>query len=219
MKLKTTSSVQKILFAFFAFIALLLAVRIFYSGKLHYFFWVWNIFLAWIPFAISSQFYKMHTKKVWKQVLLFCCWLAFFPNALYIITDLIHLQIESTVPKWFDALLLFSSSVVGLILAFISLYRIEKYLQQSINKKILPVLIPVILFLGSFGVYLGRFLRWNSWDILSNPLQLLMSIGYHIVYPVEYLNAWGITVVFTIFFYLLYFSLKKLPDYLSQANN
>lgn len=216
--MKTTVEFQKILFAFCAFIGLLLAARILYSGKIHYLFLVWNLFLAWIPFVVSSLFNKVINKSKWKQAFVFCCWLVFFPNALYIVTDLIHLDNESAVPKWFDAVLLFSSSVVGLMMAFISLHRVEKYLHKTVNKKILSPLIILILFLGSFGVYLGRFLRWNSWDILSNPFQLLLSIGHRIISPFEHLQTWAVTVIFTIFFYLLYISVKKLPGYLSQAN-
>jgi uncharacterized membrane protein len=216
--LKTSLSFKKILFAFFAFIGLLIITRIFYSRNIDYLFLVWNLFLAWIPYAISSLFNKVISKSKWKQALVFCCWMLFFPNALYIVTDLIHLDNESTVPKWFDALLLFSSSIVGLMMAFISLHRLEKHLHKTVNKKILPPLIILILFLGSFGVYLGRFLRWNSWDIISDPFQLLMSIGHRIVSPFEYFQTWCVTVIFTIFFYLLYISIKKLPGYLSQAN-
>lgn len=216
--MKTTFSFHQLLFVFFAFIGLLLVVRIMYSGSLLYLFLVWNIFLAWIPFLISSLFAQLDRKVRWKQLLVFCCWLAFFPNSLYIVTDLIHLQIESIVPKWFDALVLFSSSMAGLMMAFASLYRVEKYLQRIIDMKFIPFSILAILFLGSFGVYLGRFLRWNSWDILSSPLQLLFSIGHRVISPIENVNTWGITVVFTIFFYLLYISIKKMPGYLSQAD-
>jgi uncharacterized membrane protein len=216
---KTSFSFQKILLAFCVFIGLLIAVRIFYSGSIIYLFLVWNIFLAWIPFMISSLFKKMNGKSKWKSALVFCCWLAFFPNALYIVTDLIHLELESPVPKWFDALILFSSAVLGLMLAFISLYRVEGFLSKAINRKLLAPLILLILFLGSFGVYLGRFLRWNSWDIISNPFKLLLSIGHRIVSPFDHVQTWGITVVFTVFFYLLYITIKKLPGYLSQANS
>lgn len=206
------------LFVCFAFIGLLLAARCLFTGKLYYLFLVWNIFLAWIPFAISSQFEKVKHSNACIQAILFCCWLAFFPNGLYIVTDLIHLEKESNVPKWFDAVLLFSSSVVGLMMAFISLYRVELFLKGRVHQKIHAVLIVLILFMGSFGVYLGRFLRWNSWDIISNPLQLFVSIGERIISPFEHVQTWSVTIILTIFFYLLYMSIKKLPGYLSQAN-
>jgi uncharacterized membrane protein len=216
--MNTTFSFQKTLLAFFGFIALMIATRIYYTGNTLYLFLVWNIFLAWIPFIISSLFCKMYGKPTWKQFLIFCCWLAFFPNGLYIVTDLIHLQIESIVPKWFDAVLLFSASVAGLMMAFISLYRVEIFLNSILNKKLQPVLIFLILFLGSFGVYLGRFLRWNSWDIISNPFQLLLSIGQRFIYPFNHVQTWTVTVTLTIFFYLLYISIKKMPGYISRAN-
>ncbi len=216
--METTFSFQKTLLAFLGFIGLLIAVRIYYSGSMLYLFLVWNIFLAWIPFALSSQFNKLDSKPIWKQVLIFCSWLVFFPNALYIVTDLIHLDIESSVPKWFDAVLLFSASVAGLMMAFISLYRVEKFLHKKIHKKFHSVSIVVILFLASFGVYLGRFLRWNSWDIISNPFQLLLSIGHRVVSPFDHLQTWTVTIILTVFFYLLYIVVKRMPDYISRAN-
>lgn len=217
--MNTTFSFQKALFIFLAFIGLLIAVRIFYTGSKLYLFLVWNIFLAWIPFMISNRFNELYKKSKWKQGVIFCSWLVFFPNALYIVTDLIHLQVESGVPKWFDAVLLFSASVAGLMMAFISLYRVEIFLHRILHKKLRPVSIPVILFLASFGVYLGRFLRWNSWDIISNPFQLLLSIGHRVISPFDHLQTWTVTGTFTIFFYLLYIAVKKMPGYISRANS
>lgn len=216
--MNATFSFQKTLFAFLGFIGLLIAVRVFYTGSTLYLFLVWNIFLAWIPFMISSGFGKLPGSAGWKQLLVFGCWLAFFPNGLYIVTDLIHLQTESEVPKWFDTVLLFSASVAGLMMAFISLYRVEKFLHKTVNRKLHSVLIFGILFLGSFGVYLGRFLRWNSWDIISNPFQLMRSISYRIFSPLDHLQTWTVTGTLTIFFYLLYISIKKMPGYVSRAN-
>ena len=167
---------EKLLLAFFFFIGILICCRIFYSGSLLFIFLVWNIFLAWIPFRISFYLIEPGNLKRWKQFLLFGMWLLFFPNALYIITDLVHLKLDTSVPKWFDAILLFASSVVGLMMAFVSLYRIEHFLAKTIRKKGLHLIILLILFLGSFGVYLGRFLRWNSWDIIKNPCGLITPI-------------------------------------------
>ena len=216
--MNTTFSFQKAPVAFLGFIGLLIAVRTFYTGSTLYLFLVWNIFLAWIPFAVSSLFSKMQGKPKWQQAVICCIWLAFFPNALYIVTDLIHLDIESGVPKWFDAVLLFSASVVGLMMAFISLYRAEAHLLPAKLRKFRPLFIFLMLFFGSFGVYLGRFLRWNSWDIISNPFQLLLSIGHRIISPFDHLQTWMVTGTLTIFFYLLYISIKKMPGYISRAN-
>lgn len=200
-------SFSKILLAFFVFIGLMIAVRFFYSGH-GFVFLIWNLFLAWIPFAVSTLFKKMAYAPKWKQVLVFSGWLIFFPNALYIVTDLIHLDLETNIPKWFDAVLLFTSSVTGLIMAFVSLHRVEKYLAQQFNNKKVHVIMTGILFISSFGVYLGRFLRWNSWDVISNPVSLLFSIAKRLIFPLEYIQAWGITIMLTTLFYLLYHAIR-----------
>lgn len=216
--MKRLTAFEKLLLGWFVFIACLIACRIYFSGSLLFVFLIWNIFLAWVPFFISSRLNHTAAKK-WKQYVLFFTWLLFFPNSLYIITDLIHISHETDVPKWFDAILIFSSSIVGLQLAFVSLYRVEKFLHAIAGKRMVAVLLPVILSLGSFGVYLGRFLRWNSWDIISNPVPLLVSVTERILYPFHHLQTWGITIILTALFYLMYFSAKKLPGYLSRANH
>ncbi len=205
------ASLEKLLLPVILFIGFLIGCRILYSGNLLFIFLTWNIFLAWIPFRISYHLAKTSEHQKIKQIVLFGAWLLFFPNALYIITDLIHLDLESRVPKWFDAILLFSSSTVGLIMAFVSLYRIEHVLSKWVNKKWLSPVILLILFLGSFGVYLGRFLRWNSWDIITHPLMVLSTIAQRIIFPMEHFRAWGVTVILTAFFYILYSVIKKMP--------
>jgi len=217
LKLKTSLSFQNILLTFFIFIGVLIFVRILYSGKINYLFLVWNIFLDWVPFIISLSFKKIIEVKRWKQFIVFFCWLLFFPNALYIVTDLIHLEQETAVPKWFDAILIFSSSVVGLIMAFVSLFRVQEFLLHHFNRKHTERIIVAILFLGSFGVYLGRFLRWNSWDIISNPFDLIIAVAERFIFPWEHAKTWGITFILTMLFYLLYLTIKKLPGYLNQA--
>ncbi|GAB2835801.1 DUF1361 domain-containing protein [Ferruginibacter profundus] len=215
--MKTGISFSKVLLAFFVFIGLMIAVRFMYSGGHGFVFLIWNLFLAWIPFAISVVFKKIRSAGKWKQVLIFAVWLIFFPNALYIVTDLLHIDMETTIPKWYDVVLLFTSSITGLIMAFVSLLRVEKYLSYKFSNNKVHVMMIAILFISSFGVYLGRFLRWNSWDIISNPVNLLYSIAQRFISPFHYLQTWGITLMFTILFYLLYLAIKKLPGYLNQA--
>ncbi len=204
-------SFQKILWTIFAFIGLMIFIRFAYTGRYAFIFLVWNLFLAWIPFTISSLFTDMKSSKKWKQLLSFSAWLIFFPNALYIVTDLIHLQMVTSVPKWYDAVLLFASSVTGLMMAFISLLRVESLLRHKFSDRIVHASIIAILFLGSFGVYLGRFLRWNSWDIISNPFGLIVSISQRFISPFHHLQTWGITFLLTTLFYLLYQAIKNCP--------
>lgn len=209
-------SFQRLLLLFIAFIALLITVRIYYSGNFEYIFLAWNIFLAWIPLLISNYFIRAGRESVWKQVLLFLLWFLFFPNSLYIVTDLIHLEMDANVPKWFDAILLFTSSLIGLIMAFVSLFRLENYLLTIFDRKLVGKLILLILFFGSFGVYLGRFLRWNSWDIIRHPFGLITSIAARMLFPISFLRTWEITSLFAVLFYLLYLTIKKIPGHMNR---
>ena len=159
----------------------------------------------------------MYSKKEkWKQLFLFISWLLFFPNALYIVTDLIHLDESTNVPLWYDAVLLFASSFIGIIMAFVSLQKAEYLLKGLFSKKMVNCMIPVILFLGSFGVYLGRFQRWNSWDVIHNPLALGMDIFSRFTSPVDNIKTWAITIILTALYSLLYFFIRILPHALHE---
>ena len=210
--MKPLTSFNRLLGIFLFFIASLIIARIIYSGSIRYIFLSWNIFLAWIPYVISSFFVVYRKKEKWKQFILFSSWLLFFPNALYIVTDLIHLEESTNVPLWYDAILLFASSFIGLIMAFISLQKAEYLLNSFFSKKIVNCMIPVILFMGSFGVYLGRFQRWNSWDVVHNPLLLGMDIMNRFISPVDHAKTWAITIILTALYSLLYFFIRILPN-------
>lgn len=213
------SSFQKLLAMFFAFIAGLIILRCIYLQNISYLFMIWNLFLAWIPFQLSLYFEKSTNVSPLKRKLLFSAWLLFFPNALYVVTDLIHVRNDSTMPIWFDAILLFTSAIVALMMAFASLYKAEIFLRHRIRKAIVNKLIFACIFLGSFGVYLGRFLRWNSWDIVTNPLGLGAEIGTRFLNPIDNYRTWGITIILTCLFSLLYFAIKKLPGLLTEPGN
>jgi uncharacterized membrane protein len=212
------SAVEKLVSILIAFIATLLIARIFYSGYFDYIFLLWNIFLAFIPLKISLLL-SNERKIQLRSILYFTAWLLFFPNSLYIITDLIHLEQRQNVPLWYDAVLLYTCASTGLIMAFISLYKVESLLKEKITRVWRNAIIFFCLFLGSFGVYLGRFLRWNSWNILSHPVRTTAGIGERILFPFDYLHTWAITLLFTGLFNLLYFSMKHLPGCLKETPN
>jgi uncharacterized membrane protein len=207
--MKRISSFDKFLYAFIAFIAVLISFRLVYFHSWHFIFLLWNIFLAWLPYTFSK--YINNQQAGWKQLLLFGLWILFLPNAFYIVTDLVHLRHPSVVPVWFDAAIIFSAAAAGLIMALVSVYRIEKYLVQKFAGWQVALIMPAIFFLSSFGVYLGRYLRWNSWDILANPAELLLSIAGRVFAPQNHLRTWGMTVVLTGIFSLLYYTFKKIP--------
>lgn len=217
--MKTMNSFNKLLMVFLLFIALLISFRIFYSGTIRYIFMSWNIFLAWIPYILSAYFTQYQHKQKWKQAFLFCSWLLFFPNALYIVTDLVHLRTESTMPWWYDTILIFSAAFVGLLMAIVSLLRAESFLSTMVPKKTMFFLMPLILFISSFGVYLGRFQRWNSWDVVGNPLSLAYDIASKIINPFDHYKVWVITLLFTAIYSLLFYFIKLMPRVVSEIKD
>ena len=210
--MKSLNPFNRLLAVFFVFIGLLITFRIFYTGSLVHLFICWNIFLAWIPYTLSNFFAEVKQKAKWKQSFLFVSWLLFFPNALYIVTDLIHIEDNKDIPVWYDAVLLFASSFIGIMMAFVSLRKVEFYLREIFRKRIVAMLIPLILFIASFGVYLGRFERWNSWDVIKDPMALGLNIISQFISPVDHYRTWAITILFTAIYTLLYFFLKILPQ-------
>jgi uncharacterized membrane protein len=214
------SSIEKLIAAFILFIAVMLILRVGYANNIHYVFLLWNLFLAWVPFQVSVLLAAAKRHRTWYRYFLLAAWLLFFPNALYIVTDLIHLEEQhDNVPVWFDAILIFTAVVAGLIMAYASLFQAERFLKKHISSRHAGKLAITAIFLGSFGVYIGRFLRWNSWDILADPVALLREATANIFLPFHHCRAWVVTLLLTCLFSLLYFTIKKLPGLLQQAGN
>lgn len=155
--------------------------------------------MAYIPFVISS-FIKKVTLKPLPFIFLFIAWLLFLPNASYIITDLFHLIQFSSVPKWFDLLMIMSFAINGILLFFLSIYDVHQLLLARLSNSTTWFITVMILFLSGFGIYLGRFLRWNSWDIISNPLLLANDIIHRIKHPLSHPRTWGVTFGFGLLF-------------------
>lgn len=217
--MKTIAGFKTAFYSFLAFIVLMILFRMAYTGTRHYFFIGWNLFLAWIPFYISQYFSLYKKQQQWKQAVVLAGWLLFFPNALYIVTDLVHLQEEGNMAWWYDAFLLFAAALAGLVMAFISMRRAELFLAEKIGARFMPFVMLILLFLGSYGVYLGRFERWNSWDVLSNPFLLAKDIVTTILKPVENYKVWAITTLFTLSYAALYAFLKMLPQAFVEIKN
>lgn len=190
------------------FTIVLLIVRIILTKELTYIFLAWNLFLAWIPFAVSQQLDNIKSK--WKLFFIILLWLLFLPNAPYIITDFLHLKQRSPVPYWYDILLLFSAALNGLLLGLASLLKVEKFLIDCYGKKISAFLILCSFFLSAFGIYIGRYLRWNSWDIITNPSAVGGDILERLLNPFAHFGTWAVTALFGIFLFIIYYSMKDL---------
>ena len=184
--------------------------RYIYSDTKAYLFLNWNLFLAFLPWLLSFSiilFPKVKDNKIFLTCLLLS-WVAFFPNAPYILTDLFHLKLQSNVPIWFDLMLILSFAWTGLLFGFISLFQIENLFSFKLNPRYISAFSIMFLFISGFGVYIGRFLRWNSWDILTNPIQLFNDILHRFINPFQHPRTWGMTILMGLFLTFVYFTLK-----------
>ncbi|MDX2250638.1 MAG: DUF1361 domain-containing protein [Bacteroidia bacterium] len=179
-------------------------VRVSISGNKYFLFLSWNLFLAWIPYLIAFWLVRRTDRSKWVVAAGITGWLLFFPNSPYILTDLFHLRPRNASPLWLDLIVLLSFAWTGLLLGMSSLRKIQLAYFDRLGHVWGRVITVFILFLTSFGVYLGRYLRWNSWDILSNPLGLLNDIVMRIIHPLEYSRSTGFTVIFGVFLLMAY---------------
>ena len=168
----------------------------------------WNLFLAFIPWIISTLIIVNAYHKKLHLFFLIIIWLLFFPNSPYILTDLFHLRISSAAPIWYDLIVILSFAWTGLLFGFLSLMDIEELLNKYFGRKTIILFIISFLFLGAFGIYLGRFLRWNSWDIISNPFGLFNDISDRIFNPLSHPRTWGVTILMGTLLNMMYFTLK-----------
>lgn len=207
---KQWSSVERMLLFSICFTIFLLGFRFLYFGQLQFVFYLWNLFLAIIPLLLSRQLSKWKKLNV-KVFVVLLCWLLFLPNAPYIITDIFHFFERPPVPKWFDLLLVTSAAWNGLMIGIVSLMQVEQFLSLHFSSLKVNVSMMIILLSCSYGIYVGRFLRFNSWDIVTNTQALAHQLEKSFLYPRLYLSIWAFTMFFGAFFWLVYQTIKKLP--------
>ena len=175
----------------------LIAVRIDRTGSGYYAFLVPNLVLACVPLFLSTVLrVTTHWRRHWTiQFTLFTLWLLFLPNAPYILTDILHLTRASDAPAWYDLALLLSCSGTGLLVGYLSLTDVQTIVARRLGPVWSWIFAMVSLVLSGFAIYLGRFLRWNSWDVLIDPIRLFQIMGA-IVHPEDHTKALSVTLVF-----------------------
>lgn len=188
--------------------------RMINTGTLHYLFLNWNLFLAIIPWLFSTLLLLKSPVKTNRYFTfsIVALWIVFFPNAPYILTDLYHLKFNSNVPVWYDMILILSYAWVALMIGFLSLWDIEKIISQHFSFAYPKMLTVFMLFISSFGIYIGRFLRWNSWDIITHPHSIAGDIIIRIIHPFQHPTTWGVTVFMGIFLNLAYWSFRYMNN-------
>jgi len=191
-----------------------LALRTYRTGDAYYTFLGWNLCLAWIPFACAlAAFYRFRRSNDALVLTLLLLWLLFFPNAPYMLTDFIHLGERSSAPLWYDALMLSSFAWTALLLGFASTYLVQLVLRSLLGKRWSWCVVAVAFALGSFGVYLGRFVRFNSWDVLLRPARIAHVIGSQVENPLHHPRMVATLLILTIFLlvgYALFYGLAEM---------
>lgn len=182
--------------------------RVEYSGTHHFLFLIWNLFLAGIPYVLVQLSFFEKSNSKWGVAVIMGVWLLFFPNAPYILTDLFHLSYNSSMPIWFDLVLILLYAWTGLLAGFFSLSRIEHKFNDLFRWRYTGIFSLGLLFLSSFGIYLGRYLRFNSWDLFQRPSSLIGQVADRFIHPMEHPKTWGFTVFMGIMLSLFYFSMK-----------
>lgn len=169
---------------------------------------VFNLGLAWIPFIAAVLAYLTRRNRITFWLIMPICtlvWLAFFPNAPYLLTDFQHLaQSGGRAPVWFDVILLIWFAWTGLFLGIASLYLMQEIVTGLSNRWIGWFFAISMTIVSSIGVFLGRFLRWNSWDLLYDPLLIAKDMYGIVRHPISNLPTYVFTILFTLLFLFIY---------------
>ncbi len=198
----------------------LVAARVAYSDSESRTSLIWNLFLAWIPFILAYLAHAISWRRIWLYLvipIIAFLWLIFFPNAPYMLTDLQDLaRVSNSAPLWYDVIIVVWCSWTAMLLGIVSLYLMQDIVLRTFNRFIGWSFVFVISALSSFGIYIGRFVRLNSWDILENPAETAMSILGLIIDPSRRLAAF--TLSYTFFFLFVYLLLYSFSHMLQEQS-
>lgn len=177
------------------------------GGSLYDRYLIWNLFLAWIPLVLSCALVRLLKRQPWSSwpaISLTLAWFIFLPNSFYMVSDFIHLQDTPRTNVLFDSLMFSLFILNGLILGYTSLYLVQRELRKRLSWLQTAAIVASVLLSCSFAIYLGRDLRWNSWDVLLSPAGILFDISERIIRPFAHPQAFSVTLMFFAFLGGLY---------------
>lgn len=192
---------------------LLVVARIIWTGRPEYSFLLWNLFLAWLPmiFALlACERHRSTSARDFRFLGLAGTWLLFFPNAPYIFTDLIHLTSRFYRYFWVDMTLILLCALTGLVLGFVSLYLMQSVVEHMLGRAASWLFVAAVAALSGFGIYVGRFMRFNSWDVVFKPRQVYHGIGNWVADPLANSTSLAFPVLFATFLFITYLMLYAL---------
>jgi uncharacterized membrane protein len=189
----------------------LLALRFLHYGKWGHRWLVWNLFLAWLPALGAFAAYnldRLPTRFRWFPIIgISFLWLLFLPNAPYLVTDIIHLRPHRGVPLWYDLITLVAFAWTGSFLGLVSLFLMQMLVRRAVGVAASWLFVMGVLVLNGFGIYFGRVLRWNSWDVLFRPESLANQLVDGLLNPLSHIQTIAFAGLFTLLFSAVYLML------------
>ncbi len=155
--------------------------------------------LAWVSLFITLWLEHVIHRKLWSSwfaLAITGLWLVLLPNAFYMISDFVHIQDVSRVDLLYDVVMFASFIFNGVFLGLISLYLVHWELAKRLRRRTATTFIGIIILSCSFAIYIGRELRWNTWDILTNPSSVLFDVSDRVLNPREHPKAFTTTISF-----------------------
>ena len=219
---ETIAPVLTLTFASGVCVALVLA-RIVVLGNIGYAFLVWNLFLAWLPLILAQMLHELYAngeRRGWRLFGLGAAWLLFFPNAPYIFTDLVHLTTKFHGHFWADMVVILLCALTGLVLGFVSLFLVQSVVADRFGRAASWLFIAVVAVLSSVGVFIGRFLRLNSWDVLLQPGEFFRHVNHWTADPFGSPMPLVFPALFAVFLfivYLMFYALTRLPPQIHNS--
>ncbi|GFP78409.1 DUF1361 domain-containing protein [Clostridium fungisolvens] len=188
-------------------------------------FMIWNLFLAWVPLEVMDSIIKINkenktSKVIFINYILWIVWLLFYPNSPYMITDFIHIVsnkyylakpihpnyaitnkilFNDNFKIWVDFVNIAIGAWLGYVVGFLSLNKAQQLSTRRYGKIISWVMVFSINMISGFAIYLGRFIRWNSWDVITNPKNIIVILVNNINR-----KSFNFTILFGIFTFVIY---------------
>jgi uncharacterized membrane protein len=196
--------------------------RVMATQEWTYWFLVWNLFLAWIPLGLAWWLVARLRHKPWLSagnIILSLLWVGFLPNAFYIASDMVHLTNTGPISLLYDVVMFISFTFNGFILGYLSLYAVHNRLKKRFSNQAAFGMVAAVLLLCSFAIYLGRYLRWNSWDVLFNPAGLVFDVSEPFINPTSHPQVFTTTQMFFVLLASIYIVCYQLVALAREARD
>jgi uncharacterized membrane protein len=167
-----------------------------------------NLVLAWVPFGLALWLRYCLRHKLWSSweaMSVSVLWLIFLPNAFYMISDFIHLTNIDMQQLLFNTVMFTSFIYIGVLLGFTSLYLVQQELAKRFSPRATTIMVGFLLFICSFAIYIGRDLRWNTWNVFTDPAGILFEVSTRLLHPSQYSQVLLVALPFFALLISMYF--------------